>query len=245
MNEGTATRKRCREVSLCGIRALSMAGCLALLLSVLWFTGFVDPASAQSSAREQYIPVLCVTAEKNPVGMVTSILVLFAKRDDAGGLDVHFITGPGRFSQQTQAVTAQAIARTALALGLSSDSWSVGLSLSDPGVLIEGDSLSAMVGLTVGAMAKGASILRHRIITGTVTVDGRIGPVGAMALKVAAARQAGLEMVLVSATTPPSMGKTPSLIQVVPVGSVSQAYQALTAPDSPESPRRRARAIVS
>jgi predicted S18 family serine protease len=170
--------------------------------------------------------------------------VLFAKRDDARGLEVNFITGPGRFSQQTQAATAQAIARTALALGLSSDSWSVGLSLSDQGVLIEGDSLSAMVGLTVGAMAKGASIPRHRIITGTVTVDGRIGPVGAVALKVAAAHQAGLEMVLVPAKTLGTWN-IPSLIQVVPVDSVSQAYQALTAPDSPESPRRRARAIVS
>ena len=163
--------------------------------------------------------------------------------DDAEGLEVHFITGPGRFSQQTQVATAQAIARTALALGLSSDSWSVGLSLSDPGVLIEGDSLSAMVGLTVGAMAKGASIPRHRIITGTVTVDGRIGAVGTVALKVAAAHQAGLEMVLVPAMTPDTW-KTPALMQVVPVGSVSQAYQALTAPDSPESPRRRAREVV-
>ena len=244
MNEGTATRKRGSQGSLFGVRARSMAGCLALLLSVLCFTGFVDAARAQSSAREQYIPVLCVTAEKKPVGMVTSIIVLFAKRDYAGGLEVNFITGPGRFSQQTQAATAQAIARTALALGLSSDSWSVGLSLSDPGVLIEGDSLSAMVGLTVGAMAKGESIPRHRIITGTVTLDGRIGPVGAVALKVAAAHQAGLEMVLVPAKTPGTW-KTPSLIQVVPVDSVSQAYQALTAPDSPESPRRRARAIVS
>lgn len=243
MNEETATRKRCREVSLCGFRALSMTGCLALLLSVLWFTGFVDAARAQSSAREQYIPVLCVTAEKKPVGMVTSILVLFAKRDNAEGLEVHFITGPGRFSQQTQAATAQAIARTALALGLSSDSWSVGLSVSDPGVLIEGDSLSAMVGLTVGAMAKGVSIPRHRIITGTVTLDGRIGAVGAVALKVAAAHQAGLELVLVPVMSP-STWKTPALMQVVPVGSVSQAYQALTAPDSPESPRRRAREVV-
>lgn len=58
----------------------------------------------------------------------------------------------------------------------------------------------------VGAMAKGASISRHRIITGTVTVDGRIGPVGVVALKVAAAHQAGVEMFLVSAKTP-SMGE--------------------------------------
>ena len=243
MKEGTATRKRCREVSLFGIRARSMTGCLALLLSELWFTVFVDAARAQSSPREQYIPVLCVTAEKDPVAMVTSILVLFAKRDDAGGLEVHFITGPGRFSQKTQAATAQAITRAARALGLSTDSWSVGLSVLDPGVIIDGDSLSAMLGLTVGAMAKGESIPRNRVITGTITSDGRIGPVGGVALKVTAAHQAGLHMILVPATAY-SKWKTPSLRQVLPVGSVSQAYQALTAPDSPEFHRRRSLAGV-
>jgi predicted S18 family serine protease len=242
MDEGTTTRKRCREFSLCGIRSLTLTGCIALLLSVLCVTTFLDAARAQDSPREQYIPVLCVTAGEKPVGIVTHIMVLFAKRDDAGGLDVHFITGPGRLSQKTQAATAQAIARTALALGLSTDSWSVGLSVSDPGVIIEGDSLSAMVGLTVGAMAKGDLIPRNRIITGTVTLDGRIGPVGAVALKVTAAHQAGLHMVLVPATH--SKWKTPPLIQVLPVGSVSQAYQALTAPDSPEFHRRRSLAVV-
>lgn len=243
MNDGTATWKRCREFSLCGIRSLLMTGCIALLPSVFCFTVLVDAARGQGSSREQYIPVLCVTTEKEPVGTVIYLMVLFAKRDDAGGLDVHFITGPGRFSQKTQAATAQAIARTALALGLSTDSWSVGLSVSDPGVIIEGDSLSAMVGLAVGAMAKGESIPRNRIITGTVTSDGRIGPVGAVALKVTAAHQAGLHMVLVPAMAH-SKSKTSPLIQVLPVGSVSQAYQALTAPDSPEFHRRRSLAGV-
>lgn len=243
MNNGTATWKRCREFSLCRIHSLSMMGCIALLLSVLCFTVFVDTARAQGSPREQYIPVLCVTKGENPVGAVAYIMVLFAMRDDAGGLDVHFITGPGRFSQETQAATAQAIARAARALGLSTDSWSVGLSVTNPGVIIEGDSLSAMVGLTVGAMAKGESIPRNRVITGTVSSDGRIGPVGEVALKVIAAHQAGLHMVLVPATAH-SKKKTPSLIQMLPVGSVTQAYQALMAPDSPEFHRRRSLAGV-
>jgi PDZ domain-containing protein len=116
-------------------------------------------------------------------------------------------------------------------LGLSTGSWNVGLSVVDPGVIIEGDSLSAMVGLTVGAMARGETIPRSRVITGTVTSDGRIGPVGGVALKVLAARLAGLQMVLV-----PSMadrkGKTAASTQVFKVSSVSQAYQALTSPKS-------------
>lgn len=243
MNNGTATWKRCCEFSRCGIRALSMTGCIALLLSIVWLTVFVDVATAQGSPREQYIPVLTVTTGGNPIGMVDKIMVLFAKRDDAGGLDVHFINGPGRFTPETQAAIAQAIARAALGLGLSTDSWSVGLSVPRPGLTIDGDSLSAMVGLTVGAMAKGESIPRNRVITGTVTSHGRIGPVGGVALKVAAAHRAGLHMVLVPATAY-SKTKTPPRLQVLPVSSVSQAYQALTAPDSPEFHRRQSLAVV-
>lgn len=233
MNDGTATWKRCREFSRCGIRSLSMTGCIVLLLSVLCFTVFADAARAQGSPREQYIPVLCVTTGEKPAGEVIYIMVLFVMRDDAGGLDVHFINGPGRFSQKTQVDITQAIARVARALGLSTDSWNVGLSVTDPGVIIEGDSLSAMVGLTVGAMAKGESIPRNRVITGTVTLNGRIGPVGEVALKVTAAHLAGLHKVLVPATAH-SKRKTLSLIQVLPVSSVTQAYQALMA-QTPQS----------
>lgn len=243
MNNRTATWNRCREFSLSGMRSLSMAGCIALLLSVFCFTVFVDAARAQESPREQYIPVLTVTTGGKLTGMVDKIMVLFAIRDDAGGLDVHFITGPGRFTQETQAAIAQSIARTARALGLSTDSWSVGLSVPTPGLTIDGDSLSAMVGLTVGAMAKGESIPRNRVITGTVSSDGRIGPVGGVALKVTAAHQAGLHMVLVPATAY-SKTKTPPRVQVLPVSSVSQAYQALTAPDSPEFHHRRSLAGI-
>ncbi|HXV68857.1 MAG TPA: S16 family serine protease [Nitrospira sp.] len=213
------------------ICSLLMKGCAVVLLAVVCLAAFVDAAGAQDNPREQYIPVLCVTPGEKPTGTITYIMVLFTKRGDAGGLDVHFINGPGRFSQSTQVATMQAIARTARALGLSTDSWSVGLSVHDPGVIIEGDSLSAMVGLTVVAMAKGESIPRNRVITGTVTSDGRIGPVGGVALKVLAARQAGLQMVLVPSTTD-GKGRTPAFTQVFKVGSVSQAYEALTAPQS-------------
>jgi len=78
----------------------------------------------------------------------------------------------------TQIAAKQAIATTARVLGLSSDAWSVGLGALDPGLIITGPSLSAMVGLAVAAMAKGESIPRTRVITGTITSDVHIGPVG-------------------------------------------------------------------
>lgn len=102
------------------------------------------------------------------------------------------------------------------------------------GMTIYGDSLSAMVALTVVALAQGEVIPRDRVITGTITPDGRIGCVGGVALKVAAAKQASLHMVLVpeKRETAESNWETPSSMQVVQVDSVSQAYQALMASQS-------------
>ena len=233
MNSQAFIWNRVRPCIRYGIDAL-LIGCAALLLSVVCLTSFADAAGPDDGPREQYIPLLCVLMEEAPTGKVTYsgkviyVMVLFTTRDDAGGLDVHFTVGPGRFSMMTQTAAKQAIENTARALGLSSDSWSVGLGALEPGLIIDGPSLSAMVGLAVAAMAKGESIPRNRVITGTITSDGHIGPVGGVGLKVLAARQVGLQMVLVPST---DYGKrrTPDVTGVFKVGSVRQAYEALTA----------------
>ena len=233
MNSQATIWNRVRPCVRYGIDAL-LIGCAALLLSVLCLTGFADAAGLDDGPREEYVPVLCVTMEEAPTGKVIRgkviyIMVLFTTRDDAEGLDVHFTVGSGRFTPMTQTAAKEAIATTARALGLSSDSWSVGLGALEPGLIIDGPSLSAMVGLAVAAMAKGELIPRNRVITGTITSDGHIGPVGGVGLKVLAARQAGLQMVLV-----PSVDKrkvrAPDDTQVFTVSSVRQAYEALTAP---------------
>jgi predicted S18 family serine protease len=68
----------------------------------------------------------------------------------------------------------------------------------------------------------------------SVTPDGLIGPVGGIPLKVAAASQARLRMVLVPEKQETAEGnwEVPSSMQVSQVDSVSQAYQALTSPQS-------------
>lgn len=63
-------------------------------------------------------------------------------------------------------------------MDLSPDGWSVTLSIPYPGLTVYGESLSAMVGLTVAALAKGDVITPYHVITGFVTSDGQIGPVG-------------------------------------------------------------------
>ena len=229
LTDTAATWTRCREISRRRLRSVLLAGCATLFSAIAGLAAFIDTARAQDTPREQYVPVLCVTTGEHPVGEVISVQVLFATREDARGLDIHFLNGPGRLSPKTQTAIAQAIASAARVFGLSTDSWSIGLSVPYPGFTIEGDSLSAMVGLTVVAMAKGEAIPRHRVISGTVTSDGRIGPVGDVPLKVAAAYQAGLHMVLVPATSRGNE-KMPHRSRVSSVRTVLQAYQALMAP---------------
>jgi predicted S18 family serine protease len=232
MSRARTCWKHCKELPLFGTSYLFVTGWIALLLMLLSLTVLVNAARAQGGVRDQLVPILGVTRALSPTGTVAYLVLLFEKRAGQGGLAVHFQNDPGRFSQMAQTATEQAIDRTAHALGLSTDSWTVVLSVPYPGATMYGDSLSAMVALSVVALAQGAVIPRDRVITGTVTPDGRIGPVGGIPLKVAAAHQAHLRMVLVPDKPATAEGnwEASSSMQVSQVDSVSHAYQALTAP---------------
>lgn len=208
-------------------RFLVGAGCLALLLPLM---AQFSEAEGEPSLRQQVIPILGVTLDKEPTGTLALILVSVQQREDTSGLIVRFMTTPGRFSRIAQTSAEQAIYRTARAVGVSPDSWSVELTVPQPGLTVYGDSLSAMVGLSVVALANGDAISSDRVITGTVTPDGRIGPVGSVRLKVLAAHEAHMRRVLIPDQFDTSDGDwaTPFLVQVSPVGSVNQAYEALT-----------------
>jgi predicted S18 family serine protease len=107
-----------------------------------------------------------------------------------------------------------------------------------PGLTIYGNSLSAMVALSVQALAKGDEVPMDRVLTGVVTLDGRIGPVGAVPLKVAAADQAQMRRILIPDESDPADEdwQTPFLGHVSPVSSLSHAYFALT--DRPLQPEQ-------
>jgi predicted S18 family serine protease len=168
--------------------------------------------------------------EKQPIGTVAHLLLTFQRRDDHGGLAIQFLTAPGRFSPMAQTAIQQAIYRAARIAGLVPDSWTVILSVPYPGVTIYGDSLSAMVSLSVLALAKGEIIPIDRVMTGSVSPDGRIAPVGSIPLKVAAANAAHIRRVVVpdEADVADADFGTPFLMHISPVGSVGEAYQALT-----------------
>lgn len=180
--------------------------------------------------REQLIPILGTTMGSHATGIVAYIVVTFETRTDTSGLMVQFKSSPGDFSHMAQTSIDQAIRRVARSLSLSTDSWTVLLFVPYSGVTVYGESLSAMVGLSVAAMAEGRSVSPGHVMTGTITPDGRIGVVGSVPLKITAASEAHLFRVLVPEEQDTADGdwQTPFLMQISPVGSVSQAFDGLT-----------------
>ena len=203
---------------------------IALVLCLCCSLVALTDAEALPRTHEQIIPILGVTMENKPIGTVANILLSFQQRDDDNGLIVQFRTAPGRFSRMAQTAVQQAIYRAARAGGMRPDSWTVILSVPYPGVTIYGDSLSAMISISILALARGESIPADRVITGAVSPDGHITPVGSLPLKVAAANEAHLRRVVIpeEIDVTDADWRTPFLMQISPVSSISQAYQALT-----------------
>lgn len=210
------------------------AGVLGVLLTFLVVSQAAEAKRTKAPPRktQQLIRILgtALNQDREPIGVVTELMVALEQRDDHRGMEVTFHQEPGHFSIMTQVAVYSAIVRTAKFARLDPDSWSVSLAALVPGRTVYGKSLSAMVGLTVVALAKGDPIPTDRVITGTISSDGHIGAVEGIALKLEAAREKHLRHVLVPEEYSTSDGdwSVPFLLKVSPVGTVSRAYEALT-----------------
>jgi PDZ domain-containing protein len=113
---------------------------------------------------------------------------------------------------------------------LPSDSWTVLLQVPYSGLTVYGESLSAMVALSVVAMAKGEPVLEGRALTGTITDQGAIGAVGGLQLKILAAYDNHFQRVLIPAVYDirEDDWRTPFLMHVSPVTTIEEAYLGLT-----------------
>jgi predicted ATP-dependent serine protease len=203
------------------------------LIILCLFASVAHAGDLLPSARMQLISFLGVTMARSvgeaPRGVVAQLIVEWSARSDHNGMMV--TCSPG-FSPYTVKSIVAAIERTARLAELENDSWSVMVTRYD-GLrfgTVYGDSLSAMVGLTVVALAKGDRVLPDRVLTGTVTADGLLGPVSSVDSKIEAAHAMHFHRVIVPDIIDPSDGdwRTPFLMQVSPVQSVPAAYQALT-----------------
>jgi predicted S18 family serine protease len=192
--------------------------------------GVLSAAPVTAAPREQMIPVLSHVWEASSKGSVDYVVITFDRRADTSGLAVQFKTTPGRFSRSVQTSIEEAIRRTARSLKLSTDSWTVVLTVPYPDITVSGENLYGMVALSVAAMATGRTIDTGLLLTGTITPEGRIGPAGSTPLRVPAPGRARLRRVLVSKEQPLAERDRPArdLMPVTPISSVTQAFQELT-----------------
>jgi hypothetical protein len=161
---------------------------------------------------------------------MTYLVARFDTRRDRSGLVLHFNNAPGRLSRAAQTSIDHAIRRTAESLALSTDSWTVVLTVPYPDTTIYGDGLSAMVGLSVAAMATGRTMAPGLVMSATITPGGRIGPVGSVPLKIPRTGRGRLRRVLVSKDQAVATPDEPLTVQVSPMNSIAEAFEELTAP---------------
>ena len=178
------------------------------------------------------IPILGTSLNTHhlPMGLVSQIVIDLYERRDQNGLQIQFHTEPGQFSLFARQSIHQAITRALQAANLHAASWTVQLKFPYAGLTVYGESLSAMVALSVVAMAKGEPPLKGRILTGSITDQGHIGAVGGLQLKILAAYHQHFQRVFVPSVYDERDGdwRTPFLMHVSPVSTVAEAYLGLT-----------------
>lgn len=202
---------------------------LAMMIGMV-AQGWASPRTARIPHLS--IPILgtSLNDQFRPVGLVSQIVIDLYERRDQDGLRVQFHTEPGQFSLKARKAIHQAITRSLKAANLPQESYTVLLKFPYTGLTVYGESLSAMVGLSVVAMAKGDHLLEGRSLTGTITEQGHIGAVGGLQLKILAAYNNHFQRVLVPGEYDMREAdwSTPFLMHVSPVGTVDEAYYGLT-----------------
>jgi len=214
----------------------TLLGCLFLCMLGIWSLPASSSAATEAGSPIKHIrttiPILGTTTNEQAeqVGIVAEIHLEFLQRRDHEGLDIQFLTIPGKFSPYAQQSVKEALNRVVEEAGLNPDSWTVRFVLPYPGVTLYGESLSAMAALNVIALAKNDPVDEETVLTGTVTADGHVGTVGGVPLKILAAHEQHYRRVLIPEEPDVADGdwETPFLMEVMPVRSIKKAYLALT-----------------
>ena len=124
-----------------------------------------------------------------------------------------------------RAASAQAATMSALLSGLNPGELSYSFDVTGK---IDGPSAGAL--LTVGALAalRGDALDPAVTMTGTISSDGGIGPVGGIDAKVQAAAREGFTTVLVPPGASAQAAAPPSGVSVIEVGDIADAYERFT-----------------
>lgn len=194
--------------------------------------GFMLPSVGSAQTLEAVVPILGISTGPDHRGLVTYASVLVEKTERAQSFEVEFADQPGRFSEEAKSAVLTAVHRTAEQLGIALTRVRATFRAIDPNTIIYGHSLSAIMALTTIALVEGHVPTANCAVTGTIEPDGRLGGVGRVTEKIAAAAEAHYSRVLVPdhPATYETNWRTPFLMQVSPIRTIAEAYREFTRP---------------
>ena len=202
-----------------------------LIFSIVFMAVLSSRTAIAGGEISSLVPILGTSIADQSIGVVAYVVVELTKRDDDMGIIIQFPRRPeyGTFSPPTETAIVYAIGRATKIICTKRDSWTVQIFFPYKGNTVYGNSLSAMVALSIIALVEGEIVPHDRVMTGTILSDGSIGGVGAVSKKVEAAHRAHFNRVLVPDERDPSDSdwKTPFLMRVSPVLTVQEAYTKL------------------
>lgn len=209
---------------------LRSQSCLFLLWAV---------AAPNSSAADRLVtvPALSVAADHVTGSVQYIVLQLDREAATAGPLvqfnEIH-LSGGSAVGPDWKEGVRRAVRAAARAVGVDGADWLVTVKNHSYSALTDGGSASSAVAVGLVALWRGERVAPGVVVTGLVTEDGRIEPVGSVPAKVKAAALAGFSMVLVpngqaDALDQDGVAQGPGRrVTVVEVGTLEDAYRVMT-----------------
>lgn len=224
---------------------LVAATVFAVLLAACGGDGKKEPAAGESptavAASPRTVPFTTLAVSQGPDGAsgAAATARVSVGPSDTGELKVSFVESEvGGVGPQWQSAGWTAVALSSLLLGIDPRQYEY--SFETGLAMVDGPSAGGVTTVAVLAAILGHEVREDAAMTGTVNPDGTIGPVGGIPHKIEGAAQAGKTLAVIPASqrfdTDMNTGEAVDLVQlgrrlgieVKPVSTVYEAYEALT-----------------
>jgi hypothetical protein len=212
---------------------------LVFLLSAIILCTQAFPVWSADSRRFATVPALGVLAG-GQTGIVHYIVLQIDKGPRREGPTVQFneinLGGGSIVSEDWKEGVKQAVAAATKAVGEDGREWVITIKNRSYSKLTEGMSASSAVSVGIVAAWRGDDVKSDVVLTGKITPDGQIEPVGALLIKVEAAARAQFKTILVprgqlgTADGDLSQLATKWNIKVIEVATLEEAYQLMITP---------------
>jgi Lon protease (S16) C-terminal proteolytic domain len=212
---------------------------LVFLISAIILCTQAFPVWSADSRRFATVPALGVLAG-GQTGIVHYIVLQIDKGPRREGPTVQFneinLGGGSIVSEDWKEGVKQAVAAATKAVGEDGREWVITIKNRSYSKLTEGMSASSAVSVGIVAAWRGDDVKSDVVLTGKITPDGQIEPVGALLIKVEAAARAQFKTILVprgqlgTADGDLSQLATKWNIKVIEVATLEEAYQLMITP---------------